>query len=186
MIRSLKIVCSECGRQFTAEGELHYRDNYLGKSFSDIEFICPDCIEAWHKKWQIKSASYKETDYVLTVTIELNDGSIYENMDCTPIDETKSVVTGEDIPPEAQCRLYEFYAAWDKKRKANCLKNCFFNDEFMRTTFTCETIGGEKFENIAFRFNPRGEMETERPVPDYIREQIISAYKIYENQNTLD
>ncbi len=186
MIRCLKLICSGCGRQFTAEGEVHYRDNYLGKGFADIEFICSDCIEAWQKKWHIRNASYEEKDYVLTVTIELEDGSIYENMDCTPIDETETVVTGDDIPLDAQRKLYEFYSAWDKERKKNCLKNCFFKDEFMRTTFTCETIGGENFENIAFRFNSRGELETERPVPDYIRKQIISAYKIYENQNKLN
>ncbi len=56
----------------------------------------------------------------------------------------------------------------------------------MRPTFICETISGGNFENIAFRFNSRWELETEQPVPDYIRKQLISAYKIYENQNKLD
>ena len=57
-----------------------------------------------------------------------------------------------------------------------------FKDEFMRTTFTCETYGGEKYENIAFRFNMQGKIETEKPIPDYILEQIINAWKMYENQ----
>ncbi|MCD7975219.1 MAG: hypothetical protein LUF25_05505 [Phascolarctobacterium sp.] len=117
MIRCLKPICSGCGRQFVAEGEVHYRANYLGKGFADIEFICSDCIEAWQKKWHIRNSSYEEKDYVLTVTIELEDGSIYENMDCTPIDETETIVTGDDIPLDAQRKLYEFYSAWDKERK---------------------------------------------------------------------
>ena len=57
-----------------------------------------------------------------------------------------------------------------------------FKDEFMRTTFTYETYGGEKSENIAFRFNMQGKIETEKPIPDYILEQIINAWKMYENQ----
>ena len=52
----------------------------------------------------------------------------------------------------------------------------------MRTSFTCETYGGEKYENIAFRFNMQGKIETEKPIPDYIIEQIINAWKMYENQ----
>ena len=110
------------------------------------------CIEKWIEKWQIKDASFCEADYVLTVDIELEDGSFYKNMDCTPIDETETVVIGEDIPEAAQKCLYTYYAAWDKERKAHILKDCIFNDEFMRTTVTCETYGGERFENVAFRF----------------------------------
>jgi hypothetical protein len=52
----------------------------------------------------------------------------------------------------------------------------------MRTSFSCETYGGEKFDDIAFRFNMKGRLETEKPVPEYIIEQIITAWKIYENQ----
>lgn len=53
----------------------------------------------------------------------------------------------------------------------------------MRTTVTCETYGGERFENVAFRFTMRGELQTEVPMPDYIREQVVDAYKLYEAQN---
>ena len=38
----------------------------------------------------------------------------------------------------------------------------------MRTSFSCETYGGEKYEDVAFRVNIKGVMETAVPVPDYI------------------
>lgn len=183
MIRTLDFVCSECGEHFTPGEKLYYRDNYMNNSIRDTSFICPDCIAKWHEKWQIKSASFNETDYVLTVDLELEDGTVYNNMDCTPIDETETVVLGEDVPVEAQQKLYEIYAAWDKERKAHYLKDCTFKDEFMRTSFTCETYSGEKYDNIAFRVTMRGELQTEKPVPDYIKEQILEAYKLYEQQN---
>ena len=56
---------------------------------------CPLAAE-----WQIKTASFHEIDYVLTVDLELEDGTVYNNMDCTPIDETETVVLGEDVPVE--------------------------------------------------------------------------------------
>ena len=93
------------------------------------------------------------------------------------------VVAGVDIPPEAQKKLYEFYHAWDMERKRDVLKYCHFKDEFMRTSFSCETYGGEKYEDVAFRVNIKGIMETAVPVPDYILKQIIDAYSIYELQN---
>lgn len=183
MIRTLQLICSQCNKPFMSDGVLYYKDNYMSSQLRDTKFICPDCIEDWKDKWQIKSAVFQEKDYVMTVTLELENGERYENMDCTPIDETETVVTGEDIPVEAQQKLYEIYKAWDSERKAHVLKDLTFSDEFMRTAFTCETYGGERYENVAFRFNMRGELETEKPLPDYIKKQIIDAYKIYEAQN---
>ena len=183
MIRTLDFICSECQEHFVPGDKLYYRDNYMSNSIRDTKFICPACIEKWIEKWHIKDASFNEADYVLTVDIELEDGSFYKNMDCTPIDETETVVIGEDIPEAAQRCLYTYYADWDKERKAHILKDCIFNDEFMRTTVTCETYGGERFENVAFRFTMRGELQTEVPMPDYIREQVVDAYKLYEAQN---
>lgn len=183
MIRTLELICSECDQHFIPTDKLYYRDNYLSANLRDTKFICQDCIDAWHAKWKIKSATYHESDYVLTVDIELEDGTIYKNMDCTPIEETETVVAGEDIPVEAQQKLYQIYAAWDMERKAHLLKTCSFDDEFMRMTFTCETYAGEKYEKVAFRFTMRGELQTEVPVPDYIREQITDAYGLYEMQN---
>lgn len=183
MIRTLDFVCSECGEHFTPGEKLYYRDNYMSTSIRDTNFICPDCIAKWQAKWHIKSASFNEQDYVLTVDLELEDGTVYNNMDCTPIDETEAVILGEDVPVEAQQELYKIYAAWDRERKAHYLKDCVFKDEFMRTSFTCETYSGEKYEDIAFRVTMRGELQTEKPVPDYIKTQILEAYKLYEEQN---
>lgn len=182
MIRTLSLLCSECGETFASDGIVYYRDNYLAASIRDAKFICPACIEKWRQKWQVKNAVFREADYVLTADIELEDGSVYKNMDCTAIEETQTVVAGEDIPEAAQRRLYEFYAAWDRERKAHLLKDLTFADEFMRMSFTCETYGGESYENIAFRFTMKGELQTEKPVPDYIKEQIKEAYQLYEAQ----
>lgn len=183
VIRTLDFICSECGEAFLPGEKLYYRDNYLSSNIRDTKFICPACIERWQNKWHIKNASFTETDYVLTVDLELEDGTVYENMDCTPIEETETVILGEDAPLAAQQELYKIYAAWDKERKAHCLKDCTFKDEFMRTSFSCVTFDGEEFTNVAFRITMRGEMQTEIPVPDYIKSQILEAYKIYEAQN---
>ena len=180
MIRKLELVCCECHKQFNAEGELYYRDNFRTTKITETFFLCPECIKEWENKWQIKEAVFFEKDYSLYVDITLNDGSIYEGLDCTPMDGI--VVTSEEIPAIGQRKLFGIYQMWDNQRKTNTLKDCVFQDEFMRTSFTCETYGGEKYENIAFRFNMQGKLETEKPIPEYIIKQIISAWKAYENQ----
>ena len=180
MIRKLELVCCECHKQFNAEGELYYRDNFRATKIGEAFFLCPECIKNWENKWQIKDAIFFEKDYSLYVDITLNDGCIYEGLDCTPMDGI--VVTSEEIPTKAQKALFDIYQNWDSERKKNTLKDCIFKDEFMRTSFTCETYGGEKHENIAFRFNMQGKIETEKPIPDYIIEQIIDAWKMYKNQ----
>jgi hypothetical protein len=38
---------------------------------------------------------------------------------------------------------------------------------------------------MAFRFNMKGDLETEHPVPDYIAKQIVEAYKLYKKQEEL-
>lgn len=186
MIRTLDMVCSECNQAFTPNGKLYYRDNYINSNIRDTKFICQDCIDKWQAKWQIKAADFLEVDYVLTVDIELEDGTVYENMDCTPIDETETVVIGEDIPTEAQQALYKIYVAWDTERKAHILKDCTFREDFMMMRFSCETYGGEKFDDVAFRVTVRGDLQTEIPVPDYIKEQILDAYRLYEAQSMDD
>lgn len=187
MIREFKLKCSLCEKPFATDGTLFYRPFYgMSSDLRDVEFICPDCIQAWHDKWKIKSAKFKEHDYVMTVDLELEDGTTYEAMDCTPLDETETVVVGEDIPVEAQQKLYEIYKVWDLERKAHILKDCTFDDGFMNMTFSCETYGGEKFENVAFRFNMKGALQTAVPIPDYVKEQIIDAYRLYESQMSDD
>lgn len=180
MIRKLELICGKCQKHFNAEGILYYRDNFLATKISDAFFLCLECIKEWESKWQIKDAVFFEKDYSLYVDITLNDGSIYEGLDCTTMDGI--VVTSEEIPVAAQRTLFAIFQKWDNERKKNTLKDGIFKDEFMRTSFTCETYGGEKFTNIAFRFNMQGKIETEKTIPDYIIEQIISAWKMYENQ----
>lgn len=183
MIRSVKLTCSVCGKDFVPqENVLYYKDTFINSNIRDAAFICPDCINEWHEKWQIKNAVFTEVDYIMTVDIELEDGSVYKNVDCTPMEDT--VVTGGmDIPHEAQRKLYEIYFEWDNERKRNTLKDCTFNDAFMQTTFSCETYGGEKYTDVAFRFNMKGVLETAVPVPEYISKQIVEAYRIYEMLN---
>ena len=56
----------------------------------------------------------------------------------------------------------------------------------MNMTFSCETYGGEKFETVAFRFNMKGVLQTAVPIPDYVKEQIVDAYRLYESQMSED
>ena len=185
MIRSLGFVCSECGAKYVPGEQLFYRDDFSGSGIRETKFICDKCIKAWRDKWQIKQAVFHEQDYVLTVDVTLADGSKFENLDCTAIAETETVVVGEDIPEEAQHQLYVIYAAWDLQRKAKVLRDCVFNEEFMRTTVTCATYGGEQFEKVAFRVNRKGQLETEIFMPDYVKEQVLEAYRLYESQEDL-
>ena len=55
MIRTLDLVCSECGEAFVPSAQLYYRDNYMNTSIRDTKFICADCIAKWKAKWQIKT-----------------------------------------------------------------------------------------------------------------------------------
>ncbi|MCQ2363097.1 MAG: hypothetical protein MJ041_02070 [Acidaminococcaceae bacterium] len=186
MIKELKFVCSECGAAFTPKSGVHYRDNYLNTSVADTAFICDRCIDAWHAKWQIKTATFHEKDCVMTADILLADGTDIQKIDCTPIEEEGIVVLGEDVPRFAQEELFKFYTAWDLERKKNILKECSFEAEFMRTTVTCDTFGGERCEQIAFRVSRKGELETEKPLPDYVKEQVLEQYGIYEDRAEIE
>jgi hypothetical protein len=183
MIRTLPLICSLCGKTFTPHEKIYYKDDFTAHEIKDVKFVCEDCIKAWEDKWKIADATFKEKDYILTVSFKLEDGSTYNDLDCTPLDG--SVVTSIDLPEAAKTKLFDLYTAWELKRKAHTLKDCFFTDEFMKTTVTCSTYGGEKYEKMAFRFNMKGDLETERPVPDYIAKQIVEAYKLYKKQEEL-
>ena len=179
MIRSLSLTCSHCGKVFSAQDHLYYQDDFSVQSFKDIKLVCDECIHAWKEKWQIIHAQYHEYNYVLTVTITLKNGTVYENMDCTPIEDTESVITGEDIPPEAQHALYEYYVAFAKQREAQQLKDCFFTkgeEGVMYADIT--TNGGEQYDKLAF-YVEEGYLKTEQDVPDYIMEGLVTAYKSY-------
>ncbi|MEE3455653.1 MAG: hypothetical protein VZQ29_08535, partial [Succiniclasticum sp.] len=149
------------------------------QSFQDIKLVCDDCIRAWKEKWQIAHAEFHEHNYVLTVTITLQDGTVYENMDCTPMEDTESVITGEDIPPEAQHALYEYYVAFARQREAQQLKDCFFSKgEDGKMVADLTTVGGEQYDKLAFSVE-EGYLKTEQDVPDYILEGLVTAYKSY-------
>ena len=182
MIRSIKLKCSLCDKNFAAGDTLHFRTNAIVSDLRDTEFICPECIKAWHEKWQIVEADFNDNGYYMTVDLKLADGTCYRNMDCTAYDEDGTVVIGEDMPREAQETLYGFYHKWDLKRKENIIKYCSFNDEGLMLTVSLETYGGEKIEDMAFRFNRHGELQTEKEIPDYLKKQIIDAYNLYEMQ----
>lgn len=179
MIRTLPLTCSRCGKAFRAQDHLYYQDDFSVQSFKDIKLVCDECIQAWKEKWQIAHAEYQEHDYVLTVTITLKDGTVYKNMDCTPIEDTESVITGEDIPPDAQHALYEYYLPFVRQREARQLKDCFFTKGENGIMFAdITTMGGEQFDKIAFTLE-EGYLKTEQEVPDYILEGLVTAYKSY-------
>lgn len=176
MIKELKLVCSGCKKAFTAEGILYYRlDLRKAQGIDGAELICPECLSTWHSHWQIVSADFYEKDYSLYVNLTLKDGTVFTGLDCTVLDGI--AVTSQDMPEEAKKFLFEHYTLWKKTIQRNILQKCTFREEFMRTTFTCETYGGEEYKDIPFRFNSRGEFETEAELPEYIKEQVIAAWK---------
>ena len=151
MIRTLPLTCSRCGKTISAQDHLYYQDDFTVQNFRDIKLICDDCIRAWKEKWQIDHAEFHEENYVLTVTITLKDGTVYKNMDCTPMEDTESVITGEDIPPEAQHALYEYYVTFAQKRESQQIKDCFFTkEEDGKMAADITTVGGEQFDKLVF------------------------------------
>lgn len=179
MIRTLKLTCSRCGKEISAQGHLHYQDDFSVQSFQDIKLVCDQCIADWKNKWQIADAKFEEHNYVLSVTITLQDGTVYKNMDCTPIEDTESVITGEDIPPEAQHELYKYYVAFAEEKESQQLKDCFF-EKLEENKFSADitTNGGEHYEKLLFSVE-EGYLKTEQDVPDYIMDGLVNAYKSY-------
>lgn len=179
MIRTLPLTCSRCGKPFSAQDHLYYQDDFTVQSFKDIRLVCDDCIRAWKDKWQIDHAEFHEKNYVLTVTITLKDGTVYKDMDCTPLDDSESVIAGEDIPPEAQHALYEYYVAFAQKREAQQIKDCFFTKgEEGKMSADITTVGGEQYDNLVF-YVEEGYLKTEQDVPDYVMDGLVIAYKSY-------
>ncbi len=181
MIRELALTCSECRKTFIAESKLLYKDNFKIQDFSNIELVCQDCFDAWQNYWQIESAVFFEEFSSLYVNITLQNGDSIPKLDCTPMDDI--VAVGNDIPLNAQKKLYQIYSKWYDEKMKDVLKTCTFTESFMRTSFTCETYGGKKYEDIAFRFTRQGAFEAESPVPEDIRKQVVSAWHRYELSN---
>ena len=181
MIRELKLICSKCNKNFTAKDKLIYKDNFIEKSFSNIELICSKCFTIWEKSWNLKKAEFIEEFGILYVNIFLKDEVIYEKIHCSPVDDL--IVLDIEIPLKAQKELYIIYKKWHNEKMKDILMYCNFNESFMKTTFTCETFSGEKYENIAFRFTRAGVFETEIFLPDNIKEQVVTAWSQYELSN---
>ena len=179
MIRTLTLNCSRCGKTIYARDHLYYQDDFTAQSFIDIKLVCEDCIRAWKEKWQISHAEFQEKNYVLTVTITLKDGTVYKNMDCTPVEDTESVITGEDIPPEAQHTLYGYYVSFSQKRASQQIKDCFFTKaEEGKMSADITTVGGEQYDKLAF-YVEDGYLKTEQDVPEHIMNGLVTAYKSY-------
>lgn len=46
MIRSVQLICAECGESFVPQdGVLYYKDNYINNTVKEAKFICPACIK---------------------------------------------------------------------------------------------------------------------------------------------
>lgn len=55
MIRSVRLVCAECGSEFMPEGGvLYYKDNYINNTVKEAKFICPACIKNGTKNGRLK------------------------------------------------------------------------------------------------------------------------------------
>lgn len=182
MIRELPLICNKCNKRFTAEGSIYYQDNFLNTSFNEIKLLCSSCLKHLENKWQITDARFYEIDCNLYVDIILEDGTEFIKLDCTPLDDI--IITSEEMPLSAKQKLFNIYEAWHEKQRAQELKKCLFTDDFMRTTFSCETYSGEEYNDIAFRINLQGVFETESPIPEDIKRQVLTAWRAYEKQNT--
>ena len=178
MIRSLDLKCSMCNKLFSANEKLYYQDDFTVNDIRQLKLLCSDCLAAWEESLQVESAVFKEKNCFLYVDITLTNGKQHSELDCTPMDDI--VVTGIDLPDSSKRRLFEIYSVWLQDKRKDVIKECWFKDEFMRTTFSCITFSGEEFMDIAFRFNRKGELETETPVPDKILAQIVDAWRLCE------
>lgn len=183
MIRSLPLICSACGKEFTPQRQLYYRHEPALQDLRSLKLVCPDCIDAWRKKWHIASALFQERDYVLTVTVTLENGTVYENLDCTPLEEEELVITGEDMPEAAQRQLYEKYSQWKRERDFQQLKDCFFAPrEDGSFSVSLLTRGGERYDDLVVTPTEDGGLVTDRAVPDHILTQLSVALKAYKSQ----
>jgi hypothetical protein len=178
MIKKLEIICSKCEKPYKAGKNLFYADDFKNMDFGKIKLICPACLSQWRNYWQIGKAQFFEKAGVLYVDIELVNGETYKSLDCTPLDDI--VAISHDIPLKAQKKLYGIYKKWHGEKMKDCLKSCVFSESFMRDTFTCETFGGSRYNDVAFRFNRMGVLETEQEIPEIIKKQVAEKWNVYE------
>jgi len=184
MIRSVDLICSRCGKSFVPKERLFYQDDFTAAPLKDTKFICDECMAKWHDRWKIKDAVFSERDYVLTVDITLEDGTRFEHLDATPIEETGTVVTGEDIPEEA---AKDLFARWEKfaaEKEKKQIKDCFFEKKGEGYEVSFTTVGGEKHDHVPFSIKD-GYLILEEDVDEDIMEGIVTAYKSYLSQETM-
>lgn len=186
MIRSLPLICSDCGKEFTPQKQLSYRHDPMMNDLRNLSLVCPSCIEAWQEKWRIAEALFKERDYVLTVTITLADGTVYKNLDCTPLKDEQLVITEKDMPETAQKRLYKYYLKWKEERCSLQLEDCFFTHRNDGVYFaSLRTRGGERYDDLGVMFTEDGTLLVERELPEYILEQLSVSLKTYQSQEIM-
>lgn len=178
MICKLELCCSDCKKKFTAKKDLYYRNDFTAQRFEDIQLICDNCYKNWEEYWQITEANFREENCYYYVDVYLKNGEQYLNLDCTPMDNI--VVTSLDMPLTAKQNLFSIYIVWLDEQRKDLLKECIFNEEFMKTTFSCTTYSGEEYRNIAFRFNRKGELEVEREIDEKILTQVAEAWQLAE------
>lgn len=181
MIRSLPLVCATCQKTYAADAVLYYREDYTGALPLGKRLICPACLAAWEQQWQLASAVFREQDYCLFVDLETQAGERLEELPCSVLDDR--VVVSVDLPENEKKKLFQWYLAYRDELDCGKLKSCQFSEVFMRTTFTCETNQGERYEDIAFRVSRKGELETEKPIPAEIGQQVLEAWRLYSANN---
>lgn len=178
MIRKLTLKCSFCSNIFDASQDLYYKDDFITSDFSQIKLMCPNCHKQWENHYIIISALFYEENHSIYADIVLENNIELKKIYCTPLNDT--IVADIDLPDNAKNKLFALYTTWLQNKRKDNIKECIFHEEHMKTTFSCKTFGGEEFENIAFRFNRRGELETEIPIPKKIISQIIEAWNLCE------
>ena len=181
MIRKRELICYKCQNTYDSGKTLFYVEDFKTTDFSRLPLVCPACIAEWEAYWEIAKAGFSEKSGNLYVNIKLANGQTHEKINCTPMDDIIAVEL--DIPDKAQKKLYQIYKKWHDKKMKDFLKTCTFQESFMHTSFTCETYGGKRYENIAFRFNRLGVMETQDAVPDFIKKQVVERWNAYELAN---
>ncbi len=178
MIRRLELRCGFCAQEFLADKVLHYKDDFIEKDISKLKLMCDACKKKWEEEYVVHTAEFCEKDCFLYMDVAFRNGTVHKMLDCTALEDR--IVAGIDLPETAQKELFSIYEVWLNEKRKDLVKECIFSEEHMKTTFSCVTFSGETFNDIAFRFNRKGELETEVPVPANIMAQVVEAWHMCE------
>lgn len=181
MMRSIPLVCNICKKAYAADSILYYQEDYKADIPFEQKLICPSCLTAWEKRWQLASAVFYEQDCCLYVDLETTDGEKFGGLDCSVLDDC--VVVSVDLPASEKKKLFQWYQDYRFRLDKDKLKTCQFTEAFMKTTFTCETNKGERYEDIVFRISRQGVLETEETIPEEIGRQVLEAWRLYSSTN---